>query len=38
MQPRVAGDFRTGEQLAFELECGLFGREQDQRGAAWICF
>jgi hypothetical protein len=30
MQPGVAGNFTAGEQLPFELEGGLLGREQDQ--------
>ena len=33
VQPRVAGQRVPGQQLAFELEGGLFGREQDQRQA-----
>ena len=30
MQPGVAAEFRCGEQLAFELEGGLFRRQQQQ--------
>jgi hypothetical protein len=33
LQPGVAGYFRISEQLAFELERGLFVREQDERPA-----
>ncbi len=33
VQPRVTGQFPVGEQLAFELERGLFGRQQNQRPA-----
>src|ERR1017187_143863 len=33
LQPREAGNFRVGEQLAFELERGLLGRKQNQRRA-----
>jgi hypothetical protein len=31
LQPREAGNFFIGEQLAFELKRGLLGREQNQR-------
>ena len=37
VQPRVAGQGAVGEQLAFELKRGLFGREQDQRRAFRRC-
>ena len=34
MQARVAVERRVGEQLAFELESGLFGREKYE----WLAF
>ncbi len=37
IQPRVPGQGAVGEQLAFELKRGLFGREQDQRRAFRRC-
>ena len=36
MQPGVAGYFRISEQLAFELERGLLGGEQNQWRAGGI--
>ena len=38
MQPRIAVQRTVGEQLAFELERGLFGREKNERIACRIFF
>jgi hypothetical protein len=38
VQPHVTVEGTMGEQLAFELESGLFGREKDKRRATGIVF